>query len=44
VARIKAELGIGSSVLTEVLDDAGIVRRQPGGAAPAHARWHATRS
>jgi hypothetical protein len=39
VARIKAELGIGSSVLTEILDAAGIRRRAPGGAGPARARW-----
>ena len=39
VARIKAELEIGSSVLTELLDAAGIKRRSPGGAGPAVARW-----
>ena len=39
VARIKAELGIGSSVLTEIFDAAGIERRRPGGLGPAVARW-----
>lgn len=40
VSRIKAELGIGSSVLTEILNAAGIDRRKPGGAGPAIARWN----
>jgi hypothetical protein len=39
VARIKTELEIGSSVLTEILDAAAITRRKPGGAGPARARW-----
>ena len=39
VARIKTELEIGSSVLSEILDEAGIKRRRPGGAGPAFARW-----
>ena len=39
VARIKAELEIGSSVLTEILDAAGVRRRRPGGRVPALARW-----
>lgn len=39
VSRIKSELGIGSSALTEVLDAAGIERRRPGCAKPAAARW-----
>lgn len=39
VARIKAELEVGSSVLTVILDAAGIKRRRPGGAGPAVARW-----
>ena len=39
VARIKAELQIGSAVLVEILDKAKIERRRPGGAAPARVRW-----
>jgi ROS/MUCR transcriptional regulator protein len=39
VSRIKAELEIGSAVLTEILDGAGIKRRRPGGTGPALARW-----
>jgi len=39
VSRIKAELEIGSATLTEILDMAGIKRRNPGGVLPALARW-----
>ena len=39
VSRIKAELEIGSAVLTQILDDADIKRRRPGGTKPALARW-----
>lgn len=44
VSRIKSELQVGSATLTEVLDGAGIIRRRPGGAAPANARWERVRA
>jgi hypothetical protein len=44
VARIKAELGVGSSVLAEILDAADITRRRPGGARPAVLRWSRRRA
>lgn len=40
VARIKRELEIGSGVLAEIFEVAGIARRKPGGAGPAAARWN----
>jgi hypothetical protein len=32
-------LGIGNARITSALDAAGVVRRRPGGAGPARARW-----
>ena len=36
---IARDLGIGNRKIKEALDAAGVVRRRPGGAEPARARW-----
>ena len=42
VLRVARELGIGNPAIKLALDQAGVVRRRPGGAETARARWRRT--
>ncbi len=42
VLALTRELGVGNSRMKAELDAAGVVRRRPGGAGPARARWAAS--
>jgi hypothetical protein len=42
VLRGARELGIGNPAIKLALDQAGVVRRRPGGAETARARWRRT--